>query len=216
MIKEGRWLVAVFSLLTIICYIISFYVKIILFLTIVFGVIALLLINFFRDPERKILKNHDVLFSPADGKIFDIIETETTYCVKIFMSILNVHVQRSPIEGIIKKIEYKRGKFLPAGKDKTDNFNERNIIEIENKQKEKFIVTQIAGILARRIICWVKEYQSVSQNQKIGAILLGSQVNFEFPKNGYKILVKKNQKVYAGISPIALKLSSRKKDELEN
>ncbi len=216
MIKEGKWLVFIFSFFTIIFYIISFYLKIFTFITIFFGIITLLLINFFRDPERKILRNPNVLFSPADGKIFDIIETETTYCIKIFMSIFNVHIQRSPIEGIIKKIEYKKGRFLPAGKYKTDNYNEKNIIEIENKQKERFIVTQIAGILARRIVCFVKEYQSVSQNQKIGAILLGSQVNFEFPKNSYRIIVNKSQKVYAGVTPIALKTTHNNKDEFKN
>ncbi len=209
MLKEGRRIVTVFVILTIFCYSVSFFLNIFLLPTIFFGVLTLLLINFFRDPERKIVKNSNFLYSPADGKVFDIVENSATYCIKIFMSVLDVHVQRSPVDGVVKKIEYKKGKFLIAGKDKTDIFNEKNIIEIENKQQEKFIITQITGFLARRIVCWVKENQSVSQNQKIGAILLGSQVNFEFPKDKYKILINKNQKVYAGITAVAVKIQHK-------
>jgi len=160
---------------------------------------------FFRDPERKIIKNPHILFSPADGKVFDIIESQDTYCVKIFMSIFDVHIQRSPVDGVVTKIVYKKGKFYPAGKSNTELYNEHNVIQIKNTDGEIFVVTQIAGIIARRILCWVKENSLLQQGSKIGAILLGSQVNFEFPKN-YKILIKKNCKVYSGVTPIAVKI----------
>jgi phosphatidylserine decarboxylase len=110
---------------------------------------------------------------------------------------------------VIKKIEYKQGKFIPAGKKESDIQNEQNTIVIQDQNKNEFVVTQIAGILARRIVCWVKEGQSVHQGQKIGAILLGSQVNFEFPKNKYRLLVTKNQKVFAGITTVAVKIQQQ-------
>lgn len=206
MIKEGRKIVVLFFVLTIIIFVISSFFKFFLILSTLFCILTLLLINFFRDPERNIVRNDAYLYSPADGTIFDIQVKEKTYCIKIFMSIFNVHIQRSPVKGVVKKIVYLKGRHLTAGKDKTELFNEKNIIEIENSENDVFVVTQISGILARRIICWVKEQDYISQGQKIGAILLGSQVNFEFPKDKYNILVTKKQKVYAGITPVAIKV----------
>ncbi len=205
MLKEGRKIVYVLFFICIFFWLISFAIKFFLPITIIFCVITLLLINFFRDPVRVVKNNESILYSPADGKVFEIVETENTWCIKIFMSLFDVHIQRSPTDGVIKKIEYKKGKFFPAGKKETDSCNEQNIIVIQNYDGENFVVTQIAGILARRIVCWVKEEEKIQQCQKLGAILLGSQVNFEFPKNNYRLLVTKNQRVFAGITAVALK-----------
>jgi len=206
MLKETQKVVYFFFFISLITWITSFAIKFLLPVTIIFCLITLFLINFFRDPNREIKINEHVLYSPADGKIFDIEETEDSYCVKIFMSIFDVHIQRSPSSGIVKKIEYKEGKFIPAGKKETDIQNEQNTIVIENQEGDNFTITQIAGIFARRILCWVKEKQNIKQGQKIGAILLGSQVNFVFPKNKYRLLVTKNQKVFAGITVVAIKV----------
>jgi len=209
MLKEGRKIVYILFFISLTVWLISFVIKFLLPISIIFCVGTLLLINFFRDPDRVVKKNESILYTPADGKIFGIIETDNTYCVKIFMSVFNVHIQRSPTDGVIKKIEYKQGKFIPAGKKESDKQNEQNTIVIQDQNKNEFVVTQIAGILARRIVCWVKEGQSVHQGQKIGAILLGSQVNFEFPKNKYRLLVTKNQKVFAGITTVAVKIQQQ-------
>ncbi|MFN3551266.1 MAG: phosphatidylserine decarboxylase [Endomicrobiia bacterium] len=207
MIKEARQFVVLFAFFTVVLWILSLVYNSFLLLSFVifFCILTLLLVNFFRDPQRKIKKDDSFLFSPADGRIFDIIETKESYCIKIFISIFDVHIQRAPVDCSIKDISYKPGKFLPAGKIFSGNFNEKNIIELETKDKDKLIITQIAGILARRIVCWVKKGGFVSQGDKIGAILLGSQVNFEFPKDKYMILVKNKQKVFAGITVVAVK-----------
>lgn len=205
MLKEGRKLVFIFAAVTVLCWLLTFKSDLYYVSTLLSSCVTLILINFFRDPQRKIKKDKSVLYSPADGKIFDIFESETTYCVKIFMSIFDVHVQRSPLDCFVEKIVYTKGRFYPAGKDKTEKFNEKNVIILKNVEGEEFKVTQIAGILARRIVCWVREKDSIVQGGKLGAILLGSQVNFEFPKKNYKLLVAKGQKVYAGISVIAIR-----------
>jgi phosphatidylserine decarboxylase len=206
MLKEARKIVYLFAFLTILVWCLSFVNKILLPVVVFLSILTLLLINFFRDPKRIIKKDSKILYSPADGKIFEIVETENTCCIKIFMSIFNVHIQRSPADLKVKDIIYKKGKFIPAGKFLSDAVNEQNIIDFETDKNDRIVVKQIAGVLARRIVCWVKKNQYVSQGEKIGAILLGSQVNIEFPKNVYKILVHKDQKVYAGITALAVKI----------
>ncbi len=208
MIDEGKKVVFLFAFITIFIWILSFIYNSFLLLPFIifFCILTLLLVNFFRDPQRKINKEDSFLFSPADGKIFDIIETKENYCIKIFMSIFDVHIQRAPKDCIVKDISYTPGKFFPAGRIFSENFNEKNIIELETKDKDKLIITQIAGVLARRIVCWVKKESFLFQGDKIGAILLGSQVNFEFPKDKYRILIKSKQKVYAGITAVAVKI----------
>jgi phosphatidylserine decarboxylase len=206
MFKEARKIVYLFAFLTILVWCLSFVNKILLPVVVFLSILTLLLINFFRDPKRIIKKDSKILYSPADGKIFEIVDTGSNYCIKIFMSIFNVHIQRSPADLKVKDIIYKKGKFIPAGKFLSDAVNEQNIIDFETDKNDRIIVKQIAGVLARRIVCWVKKNQYVSQGEKIGAILLGSQVNIEFPKNGYKILVHKEQRVYAGITALAVKV----------
>ncbi|MCS7151293.1 MAG: phosphatidylserine decarboxylase [Endomicrobia bacterium] len=205
MLKEGRKLVFVSATLTILVWFLTFKSFVFYVPTLFLCLLTLLLLNFFRDPQREIKKNNTVLYSPADGKIFEIQERDNTYCIKIFMSIFDVHIQRAPVDCIVERIIYEKGKFYPAGKDKTEKFNERNTIILKDKYGAELKIIQLAGIAARRIICWVREKDNIVQGSKIGAIMLGSQVNFEFPKNIYKLLVSKGQKVYAGISIVAVK-----------
>lgn len=205
MIKEGTKLVFIFFLISLVLFFLSFLNNIFHIFSSLSALFTLFLVYFFRDPKREIKINDNILYSPADGTIFEITENENFYCIRIFMSVFNVHIQRAPADGIVKKIEYKEGKFKIAGKNNTHLLNERNLIEIYLPHIDNFIrITQIAGILARRIVCWVKNDMEVKQGQKIGAILLGSQVDFEFPKDSYKIIVKNGSKVYAGKTPIAL------------
>ncbi len=145
---------------------------------------------FFRDPPRVI---EEGVISPADGKIDFVSETR----MEVFMNIFDCHVNRSPVSGKVVKINYIPGKFPPAFiRNRSVKTAERNEIWIENEDGI-FKVTQIAGFLARRIVCYVKTGDFVEKGQKIGMIRFGSRVVLEVPKS-YKIVVKKGRKVFAG------------------
>lgn len=205
MIKEAKNLVIIFWIISLVFFVLGCLYKIFYIFSALGAFSTLFLVYFFRDPERKIKIDDTILYSPADGKIFEITEDENFYCIKIFLSIFDVHIQRSPASGVVRRIEYKKGKFTLAGKATASILNEKNSIEIYIQAVNNFIrVTQIAGKLARRIICWVKQDMAIKQGQKIGAILLGSQVDLEIPKSNFKLLVFKNQKVYAGLTPVAI------------
>ncbi len=119
------------------------------------------------------------------------------------MSVFNVHVQRSPITGVIETVVYKKGEFLPADKSDADKRNEQNTISIKNKDSRSYvIVKQIAGILARRIVFWGREGESIVQGQRIGMIKFGSQVDLCISDRA-DLKIKTGQKVYAGKTIIA-------------
>ncbi len=196
-----------------------------LLIVIIFAVllIILFLLNFYRDPKRKIPKGNNIV-APADGKIISIIDTsEKTikinkglfgriraltydisnqcYVISIFMSPLDVHINRAPIKGIVKSIRYTKGKFFEAYNLEKSLQNEKNEILIQDK-KLKVKIIQIAGFLARRIKCYAKQNQKVNKGEKIGMIALGSQTTIIIPK-GVDLKVKVNEHVKAGSSIIA-------------
>ena len=167
---------------------------------------------FFRDPERYPINDDTYLVSPADGLITNIsertgpIELElenTTYTkVSIFMNVFNCHVNRTPLTGTVEEINYKAGKFLNASLDKTSEENERNYYKIKcSKSGEEIIIVQIAGLIARRIVCEVEQGQNLKQGDRIGMIRFGSRVDIYFKNK--KILAKIGQNVVAGESLIA-------------
>ena len=185
--------------------------------------IILFLINFYRDPKRKIPKGNNIV-APADGKIISIISTKENslkiskgllgkirtltkdvstqcYVISIFMSPFDVHINRAPIEGIVKSVKYTKGKFFEAYKLEKSLENEKNEIIIQNK-KLKVKVIQIAGFLARRIKCYVKKNQKVNKGEKIGMIALSSQTTIVIPY-GVELKIKANSKVKAGETIIA-------------
>ena len=185
--------------------------------------VGLFLLNFYRDPERKIPKGNNIV-SPADGRVISIIDTsqenikvkkgllgkvriltkdvaKQCYVISIFMSPLDVHVNRAPIEGTIKSIKHTKGKFFKAYDIENSLQNEKNEILIENK-KIKIKVIQIAGFLARRIICRVKLHQKVNKGQRMGMIALGSQATIIMP-GVVKLKVKLGDRVKAGSTIIA-------------
>ena len=181
-------------------------------LGIVLSVITIWVYYFFRDPERHSIQDDAFLVSPADGLITDISERtgpielqleNTTYNkISIFMNVFNCHVNRTPIAGIVEEIYYKPGKFLNASLDKASEENERNYYKIKcNKSGEEIIVVQIAGLIARRIVCEVEQGQSLKQGERIGMIRFGSRVDVYFKNK--KILAKLGQNVVAGESLIA-------------
>ena len=166
---------------------------------------------FFRDPERYSINDDKFLVSPADGLITDISERSgpvelrlenTTYTrVSIFMNVFNCHVNRTPISGKVEEIYYKPGKFLNASLDKASEENERNYFKIKTPSGEEIIIVQIAGLIARRIVCQVEQDQELKQGERIGMIRFGSRVDIYFKNKN--ILAKQGQNVVAGESLIA-------------
>jgi len=175
------------------------------FIGIFFAILSIYIFYFFRDPNR-IIPLDDFIVSPADGTITYIGETnnpldiennnEVYTKVSIFLSIFDVHVNRMPIEGTIKEIKYIPGKFINATLDKSSEQNEKNIIKISNGTYNYFVV-QIAGLIARRIVCNVNKNQDLKKGERIGIIKFGSRVDLYLPKSN-KILVSKGQKVIGG------------------
>lgn len=160
---------------------------------------------FFRDPERVVPLGEDILTSPADGLITNISETKDgkkNYTkVSIFLSVFNVHIQRIPIAGEITKIDYFEGKFINATLDKASEENER--LKLTIKSKANLIhVTQIAGLIARRIICNVKPKDKANQGDRYGIIKFGSRVDIEFPDN-FDLSVSVGQQCIGGETIIA-------------
>ena len=167
---------------------------------------------FFRDPERYSINDDTFLVSPADGLITDIsertgplelqLENTTFTKVSIFMNVFNCHVNRTPLTGSVEEINYKPGKFLNASLDKASEENERNYYKIKcSKSGEEIVVVQIAGLIARRIVCEVEQGQNLKQGERIGMIRFGSRVDIYF--KGKKVLAKIGQNVVAGESLIA-------------
>ncbi|MDD5259249.1 MAG: phosphatidylserine decarboxylase family protein [bacterium] len=203
--KAGFNLIKIFLILSIAGYILSYWVEFFGRLSIFFVLITIFLVYFFRDPNRKTEENDAIVYSPADGEVIEIKEvTEDKFLktqamvIKIFMTPLDVHVQRAPIKGRVEYLEYKKGKFMPANLDKASAENEQNLIGIENN-RVKVLVKQIAGILARRIVWWVNMQQGISQGERLGMIKLGSQVDIYIPMN-IDIKVKVKEKVKAGLT----------------
>ena len=197
--NEGWVYVAVSVILTIIIF--PFFPIVGLFLLI----ISFCFFYFFRDPIR-IIPNENVIVSPADGKIVFLGDSNLPeefgikgkfLKISIFLDIFNVHVNRIPISGIVKDVKYISGKFFSANVDKSSKENERNIIVIENEKKEKIIVTQIAGLIARRIVCDLKINQKVLKGDRFGIIKFGSRVDLYLPIN-YNIMVNIGQTVIGG------------------
>lgn len=175
-----------------------------------FWIISIFIIQFFRDPPRKISTKKNVVVSGADGKVIAIDETIDPYQkkksikVSVFMNVFNVHSNKAPIDGIILKKIYFSGKFLNAALSKASLENERCAIIIQAKKNPKQTITcvQIAGLIARRILCYKKTGDSVSRGERYGFIKFGSRVDLYLPLKT-SIRVQVGQKVKNGESIIA-------------
>jgi len=167
---------------------------------IIFWIATLFSVYFFRDPERKIPTGENLILSPADGKIIAIKnEFEPLFFKKevtkicIFLSVFDVHINRIPLSGKVTYFDYLRGKFYPAFKNDASTENEQTIIGITGDQTQ-ILFKQIAGILARRIVCHVREGYQVKQGERMGMIKFGSRVDMFLPAN-VTIIVKLNDRV---------------------
>ncbi len=203
--KEGYKFLAISIIITFFCLLFSKTLGLILLL------ITVWVYYFFRDPDRYSINDDKFLVSPADGLISNIVETKgpkelnaenkSFTKVSIFMNVFNCHVNRTPISGVVEEIFYKPGKFLNASLDKASEENERNYYKIKTSNGDEIIIVQIAGLIARRIVCEVNTNQNLKQGERIGMIRFGSRVDILFNKR--KLLAKVGQNVVAGESLIA-------------
>ena len=203
--QEGYKFLVIAILITIFLYFFSG------FLGLVSLVLTVWVYYFFRDPERVSINDDNYLVSPADGLVVQVQETEgpkelnleskKLTKVSIFMNVFDCHVNRTPCDGKISEIIYKPGKFLNASLDKASEDNERNYYKITNSKGKDVIVVQIAGLIARRIVCETSKDQDLKQGDRIGMIRFGSRVDVYF--ENYTSLVKLNQKTVAGETLLA-------------
>ena len=181
-------------------------------LFLIFLILLIFTFYFFRDPERVVPLGDDILVSPADGLITNISEYKEgkkSYTkVSIFLSVFNVHIQRLPVSGQITKIDYIEGKFINATLDKASEENERSRLTLKSGSNVIYI-TQIAGLIARRIICYLKTNERVNQGERYGIIKFGSRVDIEFP-NSYNLMVSIGQQCIGGETIIARDFKNNK------
>ncbi len=181
------------------------------FLALIGLVISIWVYYFFRDPDRISINDENYLVSPADGVVLQVQETagprelnlenKQFTKISIFMNVFDCHVNRTPCDGKISDIIYKPGKFLNASLDKASEDNERNYYKIINNNNENIVVVQIAGLIARRIVCESSIDQEIKQGERLGMIRFGSRADIYF--ENYKPLVKVNQKTIAGETLLA-------------
>jgi len=169
-----------------------------------FSLLTVFVISFFRDPERTIPAGDKAILSPADGKIIRIEScTEERFLkgpalkVSIFMSVFDVHVNRIPLSGRIAEVAYRPGKFVSANLDKASAANEQNALLLEAAGGTKLLFVQIAGLIARRIVCWVRKGDPVERGRRFGMIRFGSRMDVYLPPN-IQIQARLGQKAYGG------------------
>ena len=205
--SEGYKFLAIAIFITIFLYFFS------TFLGLVGLILSIWVYYFFRDPERISINDENYLTSPADGEVLMVhevdgpkelgLEDRKFTKISIFMNVFDCHVNRTPCDGKISEIVYKPGKFLNASLDKASEDNERNYYRITNTKGEEVIVVQIAGLVARRIVCESSKDQQLKQGDRIGMIRFGSRADVYF--ENYKLLVKVGQKTIAGETLLAKK-----------
>jgi phosphatidylserine decarboxylase len=166
--------------------------------------ITLSVAAFFRDPERTPPRGEGLIVSPADGKVVSIAEVkeqssfpEAMTRISIFLSPLDVHINRTPVTGKIEEIKYQRGKFLAAYKREASARNEQNALRVVDGKGRRFGVVQIAGVLARRIVCRVKAGDALMRGERFGLIMFGSRTDAYLPE-GCRIEVTEGQRVKGG------------------
>jgi len=183
------------------------------FLGLVGLVLTIWVYYFFRDPERVIIEDDNYLVSPADGEVIKVeevdgpkelgLENKRFNKISIFMNVFDCHVNRTPCKGQIEEILYKPGKFFNASLDKASEDNERNYYKIKDVHGNEIIVVQIAGLIARRIICESNKNQELAQGERIGMIRFGSRADVYY--ENYQPLVKVGQKAISGETLLAKK-----------
>jgi len=205
--KEGYRFLAIAAVIAFILLLISNFLGIISF------ILTIWIYYFFRDPERFPINDENYLVSPADGVVSQItevngptelgLEKRKFMRVSIFMNVFNCHVNRVPYSGKVSQIFYKPGKYINASLDKASDDNERNYIKMINSDGNELVLVQIAGIIARRIVCEIRENDEIKQGDKFGIIRFGSRVDLYF--ENYQLMICKNQNTIGGETIIAKK-----------
>jgi len=177
-------------------------------LVLLFCVLTFFVTWFFRNPERHIPAGDEIIVSPADGRILKIEEVEGSPFgegrrrkISIFMNVFNVHVNRAPCSGKIQSIRYHKGRFLSANLEKASELNEKNAILIRTDSGIDIVTIQIAGLIARRIVCWIKEEMHIQKGERFGMIRFGSRLEVIMPLEA-KVSVHEGDRVKAGETPI--------------
>ena len=204
---EGYKFLVIAGVITIILYTLSD------FLGLIGLVLTIWVYYFFRDPERVIIEDNNYLVSPADGEIIKVeevdgpkelgLENKKFNKISVFMNVFDCHVNRTPCAGKIEEILYKPGAFVNASLDKASEDNERNYFKIKDTDNNDIIVVQIAGLVARRIVCESNKDQELKQGERIGMIRFGSRADVYY--ENYQPLVKVGQKAISGETLLAKK-----------
>jgi phosphatidylserine decarboxylase len=211
MAEEGLRFILPFFILSLILFLLFVLFGSVLSLvgSIIFFLFVMFLLFFFRDPERRVPEGENLILAPADGKVilikpYNNLEfiTGGGTLVSVFMSLFDVHVNRIPISGVVKYFKYNPGKFFPAFKDKASLENEQTELGLENEHG-KVVFKQIAGILARRIVCKLKPGDLVKAGDRFGMIKFGSRLDLFLPEN-VRIKIQLNHKVRAGETIIGI------------
>ena len=205
--NEGYKFIIIFAIVTIILYLLNG------FLGFIGLVLTIWCYYFFRDPERTSIGDDNYLTSPADGVVLQVMDTngpkelglenKQMKKISIFMDVFDCHVNRSPCSGAISEILYKPGKFFNASLDKASEDNERNYYKLKDKHGNDIVVVQIAGLIARRIVCETDNGQELNQGDRIGMIRFGSRADVYY--ENYEPLVKVGQKTISGETLLAKK-----------
>ena len=204
---EGYKFLVISGIITLVFYIFSD------FLALIGLLLTVWVYYFFRDPERIIIDDDNYLVSPADGEVIKVeeidgpmelnLENKKFKKISIFMNVFDCHVNRTPCAGKIEEILYKPGKFLNASFDKASEDNERNYYKIKDKQNNDIILVQIAGLVARRIVCETNKDQELKQGERVGMIRFGSRADIYY--ENYEPLVKVGQRAISGETLLAKK-----------
>ena len=204
---EGYKFLVISGIITLVFYIFSD------FLALIGLLLTVWVYYFFRDPERISIDDDNYLVSPADGEVIKVeevdgpmelnLENKKFKKISIFMNVFDCHVNRTPCAGKIEEILYKPGKFLNASLDKASEDNERNYYKIKDKQNNDIILVQIAGLVARRIVCETNKDQELKQGERVGMIRFGSRADVYY--ENYEPLVKVGQRAISGETLLAKK-----------
>lgn len=208
--KEGIWFIVAFLATTTVLLFLALRLSNLFLLSVamLLGILTMFTIYFFRDPDRNIVAQEGVILAPADGKIIRIANVNDhphiggpARQVSIFLSALDVHINRVPVSGVIDYVRYVPGKYLLAWRDKASTDNERTEIGITTFSGEKIAFRQIAGTVARRIVCYLSPGDSVSAGNRFGLIRFGSRMDI-FLSADTELSVKIGDRVQAGLTPI--------------
>ncbi len=169
-------------------------------------ILAAFVCYFFRNPRREIPSGEKLIVSPADGKVVKVDvwrgdgEDDSGQVISIFLNVFDVHVNRAPVQGEVETVEYRRGRFKAAYDDEASRVNEQNVIRIHS-ESGRIVVKQIAGLIARRVVCWKQPGSSVERGELIGLIRFGSRVDVLFPGQ-VRVWVRVGERVKGGSSII--------------